>query len=69
MTTAATNNQTTNSPMARTSPSSSCSDDGLTARTVITRLSGGLNGDGFEVRLRKVGDEWFVVDLELVFLS
>jgi outer membrane protein assembly factor BamB len=45
------------------------SDDGLTARTVITKYSGGLDGDGFEVRLRKVGDEWFVVDLELVFLS
>jgi hypothetical protein len=30
-----------------------------TARTVISRYSGGLNGDGMEVTLKKVGDEWF----------
>ncbi len=45
------------------------SDDRTTARTVITRYSGGLNGDGYEVLLKKIGDQWFVVDLKLLFLS
>jgi hypothetical protein len=45
------------------------SDDGRTARTVIRRYSGGLNGDGTEVHLRKIGDEWFVVDMKLLYLS
>ena len=45
------------------------SKDGRTARTVITRASGGLNGDGWEIRLKKIGDEWFVVGMELKYLS
>jgi len=45
------------------------SDDGMTARTVIRRYSGGLNGDGIEVLLEKIGDQWFVIDLKLSFLS
>lgn len=39
------------------------SADGKTAHTMISRYSGGLNGEGVEVVLRKVGDEWFVTDL------
>lgn len=39
------------------------SPDRKTARTIISRYSGGLNGDGTEVVLKKIGDEWFVVDM------
>jgi hypothetical protein len=45
------------------------SADGTTASTMISRYSGGLNGEGVEVRLRKVGDEWFVTDLITRFVS
>ncbi len=40
-----------------------------TARTGICRRSGGLNGDGFLVDLKKIGDEWFVVDMEMAWIS
>lgn len=43
--------------------------DGKTARTVIRRYSGGLNGDGIEVTLKKIGEEWFVVDLQMRYVS
>jgi hypothetical protein len=39
------------------------SADGKSAKTIISRYSGGLNGDGIEVDLKKVGDDWYVVDL------
>jgi hypothetical protein len=45
------------------------SDNGTTARTTISRYSGGLNGDGIEVVLKKIGDEWFVVDLLQRYVS
>ncbi|MCC7435715.1 MAG: PQQ-binding-like beta-propeller repeat protein [Methanoregulaceae archaeon] len=45
------------------------SADGKTAHTMISRYSGGLNGEGVEVVLRKVGDEWFVIDLITRFVS
>lgn len=45
------------------------SPDGKTAHTMISRYSGGLNGEGVEVVLRKVGDDWFVTDLILQFVS
>ncbi len=45
------------------------SADGKTAHTLISRYSGGLNGEGVEVVLRKVGDEWFVTDLITRFVS
>lgn len=45
------------------------SPDRKSARTVIRRYSGGLNGDGIEVSLRKFGDEWFVVDLQMRYVS
>jgi hypothetical protein len=41
----------------------------MTARTVISRYSGGLNGDGIEVTLTKVGDEWFATDLQMRYVS
>jgi outer membrane protein assembly factor BamB len=40
-----------------------------TAHTLISRYSGGLNGDGIEVTLIKIGDEWFVVDLQMRYES
>lgn len=45
------------------------SADGRTARTIITRVSGGKNGEGVEVHLRKIDGEWFVVDMKLQWLS
>jgi hypothetical protein len=45
------------------------SKDGKTARTIITRYSGGLNGEGLDVHLMKIGDEWFVTDMRLAFVS
>jgi len=45
------------------------SADGKTANTMISRYSGGLNGEGVEVVLRKVGDDWFVTDLITVYVS
>jgi len=45
------------------------SADGKTANTMISRYSGGLNGEGVDVVLRKVGDEWFVTDLITVYVS
>ena len=43
--------------------------DRATARTVIRRYTNGLNGDGMEATLKRIGDEWFVVDLQLRFVS
>ncbi len=40
-----------------------------TARTTISRQSGGLNGDGYEVRLKKIGDDWFVVGMRMTYIS
>ncbi|MCO5296998.1 MAG: PQQ-like beta-propeller repeat protein [Fimbriimonadaceae bacterium] len=45
------------------------SADGKTAHTMISRYSGGLNGEGVEVVLRKVGDEWYVTDLITRYVS
>jgi hypothetical protein len=45
------------------------SADGKTAHTMISRYSGGLNGEGVEVVLRKVGDDWFVTDLIMRYVS
>ncbi len=36
---------------------------------MISRYSGGLNGEGVEVVLRRVGDEWFVTDLITRYVS
>ena len=41
--------------------SATVSADGRTATTLITRYSGGLNGDGTQATLRKIGDDWLVV--------
>ncbi len=41
----------------------------LTAHTLISRYSGGLNGDGTEITLKKIGEEWFVVDMEVRYRS
>jgi len=43
--------------------------DHKTAHTMIRRYSGGLNGDGIEVTLRKIGDDWFVVELQTRYVS
>lgn len=45
------------------------SPDGKTAHTMIRRYSGGLNGEGVEVVLRKVGEDWFVTDLITRYVS
>jgi hypothetical protein len=45
------------------------SPDHTTARTIISRYSGGLNGDGTEVTLKKIDDQWFAVDLQLRYVS
>lgn len=45
------------------------STDRMTAETMISRYSGGLNGEGVYVKLKKVGDEWFVVDMQTRFVS
>jgi len=39
--------------------------DGKTARTSIYSYSGGVDGDSVEVKLKKMGVEWFVVDMEM----
>ncbi len=39
------------------------------ATTLIRRYSGGLNGEGIEVKLIKIGNEWFVVDMRLQYVS
>jgi hypothetical protein len=33
------------------------------------RGSGQLNGDGIEVTPRKIGDDWFVIDLTMQYVS
>jgi len=43
--------------------------DGKTAKTMFSRYSGGLNGEGIEVRLVKVGEDWFVVDMVMRYVS
>lgn len=45
------------------------SPDGKRAQLMITRYSGGLNGEGEEVKLIKVGDEWFVVEITMRYVS
>lgn len=42
---------------------------GDTATTLISRYSGGLNGDGTQVWLKKIGDDWFVTDMKLRYVS
>jgi hypothetical protein len=42
---------------------------GEMATARISRYSGGLNGDGFVVRLMKVGEEWFVIEMRLEYVS
>ena len=45
------------------------SPDGKSAETLISRYSGGLNGEGEVVKLIKRGDEWFVIAIEMRFVS
>jgi hypothetical protein len=45
------------------------SADGKSASTLISRYSGGLNGDGIEVSLVKVGDEWLVTSMRMRYVS
>lgn len=45
------------------------SPDGKTARTEIGRSYGGLGATGHEVPLKKIGYEWFVLSMKLIFLS
>ena len=37
--------------------------DRKSARTLLRRYSGQLAGEGVEVVLKKIGEEWFVVDM------
>lgn len=45
------------------------SDGGKSAETLISRYSGGLNGEGMAVKLKKVGDEWFVTSIQGRYVS
>jgi outer membrane protein assembly factor BamB len=45
------------------------SADGRKATTTIRRYSGGLNGDGIIATLIKVGDDWFVTDMRMAYVS
>lgn len=45
------------------------SADGREAVTVFSRYSGGLNGDGYRVKLRKFGDDWLVVEMTMAYVS
>ncbi|HET6383973.1 MAG TPA: PQQ-binding-like beta-propeller repeat protein [Armatimonadota bacterium] len=43
--------------------------DRTTAWTIISRYSGGRDGDGIEATLKKIGDDWFVTDLQERYIS
>ena len=43
--------------------------DGKTAHTFISHSSGGRSGSGSEYILKKIGDDWFVVDVKLIWVS
>ncbi|MEP6756686.1 MAG: hypothetical protein ABJA67_14365, partial [Chthonomonadales bacterium] len=43
--------------------------DHKTATTIISRYSGGLNGETWEAKLKKIGDEWFVIELTMLSIS
>ena len=43
--------------------------DGRSATTLISRYSGGLNGDGIGVSLIKIGDEWVVTKMQMEYVS
>jgi outer membrane protein assembly factor BamB len=43
--------------------------DGKTAIAGFRRYSGGLNGEGYAVALKKVGDEWLVVNMRMMYIS
>lgn len=45
------------------------SEDGRTAWTLISRYSDGLEGDGYDVTLKKIGDDWYVVNMTMSFIS
>jgi outer membrane protein assembly factor BamB len=45
------------------------SPDHKMVHTVISRYSGGLDGEGIEVTLKKFGNEWFVVDMKELYVS
>jgi hypothetical protein len=47
----------------------SISSDGKTAKTMVARSAGGLNGDGCAATLKKIGDEWFVIELVMKYVS
>jgi hypothetical protein len=52
--------------------SKSCIDyapDHKSAHTMIRRYSGGLNGEGWDVDLVKIGNEWYVVSLKMKYIS
>ena len=35
----------------------------------ISTYRGGLNGDGYEAKVRKFGDDWVVVSLTMAYVS
>lgn len=43
--------------------------DHKTAHATISRYSGGLNGEGYEMTLKKIGEEWFVIDMKMTYIS
>ncbi len=45
------------------------SPDHKSAHTMIRRYSGGLDGEGWNVDLIKIGDEWYVVKLQMKYIS
>jgi hypothetical protein len=44
-------------------------EDHTEATTEIGRVSGGLNGDGYVCQLRKYGDRWYVISMEMSWVS
>lgn len=45
------------------------SDGGQTAETMISRYSGGLNGEGLAVKLKKIGEDWFIISIKIKYVS
>ena len=45
------------------------SDDYKTAYVRVSRGSGSLNADGSKVTLKKIGNEWFVIDIQQKWIS
>jgi hypothetical protein len=45
------------------------STDHRTVKVSFGRVSGGLNGNGSDITLKKIGEEWFVIDIQETWIS